>query len=49
MTEMGAAKIMIGHKLKRLRKELGLSQALMAEELGISGLISTCLKIICAL
>jgi len=37
MTEMGAAKIMIGHKLKRLRKELGLSQALMAEELGISG------------
>ena len=37
MNEALSAKIMIGHKLKRLRKELGISQAAMATELGISG------------
>ena len=36
MNDALSAKIMVGHKLRRLRKELGISQALMAEELGIS-------------
>lgn len=37
MSEQLSAKIMVGHKLRKLRKELGLSQAAMADELGISG------------
>ena len=36
MSEAFSAKIMIGHKLRKLRKELGISQALMAKELGVS-------------
>ena len=36
MSEAQSAKIMVGHKLRKLRKELGISQAQMSEELGIS-------------
>ena len=36
MEDMLSSKIMIGHKLRKLRKDLNLSQAAMAEELGIS-------------
>ena len=33
---MREKKLMVGHKLRRLRKEHGLTQAQMAEEIGIS-------------
>ncbi|WP_343562449.1 helix-turn-helix domain-containing protein [Kiloniella sp. b19] len=37
MAEQTEKKLFIGPRLKRIRKELGLTQARMAEELGISG------------
>ena len=36
MNDIQPSKIMIGHKLRKLRKDLSLSQAAMADELGIS-------------